>query len=50
MATVLVVDGEFGIVEVITVALEDEGHHVVVAVNGRQAWQRRLWISDCSTS
>jgi|SRR5579872_284697 len=40
MATVLVVDDEFGIVEVITVALEDEGHRVVVAVNGRQGLER----------
>ena len=40
MATVLVVDDEFGIVEVITVALEDEGHRVIAAVNGRQGLER----------
>ncbi len=40
MATVLIVDDEFGIVEVITVALEDEGHRVFGAVNGRQGLER----------
>lgn len=40
MATVLVVDDEFGIVEVVTVVLEDEGYRVVAAVNGRQGLQR----------
>ena len=40
MATVLVVDDEFGIVEVIAVALEEEGHRVIVAVNGRQGLER----------
>ena len=40
MATVLVVDDEFGLVEVITVALEDEGHRVIVAVHGRQGLER----------
>ena len=36
VATVLVVDDEFGIAELIEAVLEDEGHHVLVAVNGRQ--------------
>ena len=40
MATVLVVDDEFGIVEVITAVLEEEGHHVIAAVNGRQGLER----------
>ena len=40
MATVLVVDDEFGIAELIEMALEDEGHHVVAAVNGRQGLER----------
>jgi CheY-like chemotaxis protein len=40
MATVLIVDDEFGIVEVITVALEEEGHRVFGAVNGRQGLER----------
>jgi CheY-like chemotaxis protein len=41
MATVLVVDDEFGIAELVEMALEDEGHRVVAAVNGRQ-WLERL--------
>jgi CheY-like chemotaxis protein len=36
MGTVLVIDDEFGIVELIDAILSDEGHHVVIAVNGRQ--------------
>lgn len=40
MATLLVVDDEFGIVEVISAALEEEGHRVLSAVNGRQGLQR----------
>lgn len=36
MATILAVDDEFGILEVITMALEEQGHHVVTAANGRQ--------------
>ena len=40
MATVLVVDDEFGIVEVITAVLEEEGHRVIAAVNGRQGLER----------
>jgi CheY-like chemotaxis protein len=36
MGTVLVVDDEFGIAELIDAVLTDEGHHVVIAVNGKQ--------------
>ncbi len=35
MATVLVVDDEFGIAEVFDAILADEGHRVLMAVNGR---------------
>jgi CheY-like chemotaxis protein len=35
MATVLVVDDEFGIVELVEAILTDEGHRVVSAANGR---------------
>ena len=40
MATVLVVDDEFGVAAVVELALEDEGHRVVSAVNGRQGLER----------
>ena len=36
MSTVLVVEDEFGIAELIEAVLEDEGHRVMIAVNGRQ--------------
>ncbi len=36
MATVLVVDDEFGIAELIDAVLGDEGHRVLTASNGRQ--------------
>jgi CheY-like chemotaxis protein len=36
MGTVLVVDDEFGIAELIDAVLTDEGHRVLIAVNGRQ--------------
>ncbi len=36
MATVLVVDDEFGIADLIQDILVDEGHHVLSASNGRQ--------------
>lgn len=39
MGTVLVVDDEFGIAELIDAILSDEGHRVVIAVNGRQGLQ-----------
>lgn len=35
MATVLVVDDEFGIAELFEALLTDEGHHVLTAINGR---------------
>ncbi len=39
MALVLVVDDEFGILRLLEDVLVDEGHRVIVAVNGRQALQ-----------
>ncbi len=36
MATVLVVDDEVGVAELIKAVLGDEGHRVLIAVNGRQ--------------
>jgi CheY-like chemotaxis protein len=36
MSTVLVVDDEFGIAELMVDILTDEGHRVVTAANGRQ--------------
>lgn len=35
MATVLVVDDEFGIAELFEAILSDEGHRVLTAINGR---------------
>jgi CheY-like chemotaxis protein len=40
VALVLVVDDEFGIVKLLQEVLEDEGHQVLVATNGRQALER----------
>ncbi len=40
MATILVVDDEFGIAELLDALLTDEGHRVMTAVNGRQALER----------
>ena len=40
MAVVLVVDDEFGIAEVLQAILEDEGHRVMTAINGRAALER----------
>lgn len=37
MRTILVVDDEFGTVEVLVAALEDEGYRVFTAANGRRA-------------
>jgi CheY-like chemotaxis protein len=36
MAAVLVVEDEFGIADLIEAVLEDEGHRVLIAVNGKQ--------------
>jgi DNA-binding response OmpR family regulator len=36
MATILVVEDEFGITEVLQSALTDAGHNVVTAINGKQ--------------
>src|SRR5690242_10188271 len=35
MATVLVVEDEFGVADLIEAVLEDEGHRVLIAVNGK---------------
>jgi CheY-like chemotaxis protein len=40
MQTVLVVDDEFGVAEVLQSILEDEGYRVVTAINGKQALTR----------
>ncbi|MFP2910114.1 response regulator [Pyxidicoccus sp. 3LFB2] len=40
MKTVLVVDDELDIAEAVKSILEDEGYHVVVCANGREALQR----------
>lgn len=40
MATILVVDDEFGIAEVLASVLIDAGHTVVTAINGRQGLDR----------
>lgn len=40
MAVVLVVDDEFGIAETLQAILEDEGHRVLTAINGRAALER----------
>ena len=40
MATILVVDDEFGISELVEALLIDEGHRVLTASNGRQALER----------
>ena len=40
MARILVVDDEYGIGEVISAILTDDGHTVVLAMNGRQALDR----------
>lgn len=40
MATVLVVDDEFGIGELLESVLQDEGHRVITAMNGQHALER----------
>ena len=40
MQTILVVDDEFGAIEVVTTALEDEGYRVLSAANGRHGLER----------
>lgn len=40
MRTVLVVDDEFGVAEVLEAVLQDEGYRVVTAINGRQGLDR----------
>lgn len=40
MQTVLVVDDEFGVAEVVQSILEDEGYRVATAINGKQALAR----------
>jgi CheY-like chemotaxis protein len=40
MATVLVVDDEFGIVDVLETILTDEGYRVLTACNGKQGLAR----------
>jgi CheY-like chemotaxis protein len=40
MRTILVVDDEFGVPELLEFVLEEEGYRVVTATNGRQGLQR----------
>src|SRR5215213_1993943 len=40
MATILVVEDEFGIAEVLVSVLSDAGHNVLTAINGRQGLER----------
>jgi CheY-like chemotaxis protein len=40
MATILVVDDEFGIGELLEALLEDGGHRVLTAINGRNAMEK----------
>ena len=40
MQTVLIVDDEFGVAEVLQSILEDEGYRVVTAINGKQGLSR----------
>ena len=40
MATILVVDDEFGIGELLEALLEDDGHRVQTAMNGRHGLER----------
>ncbi len=40
MATILVVDDEFGIGELLEALLQDDGHRVLTAMNGRHALER----------
>ena len=40
MATILIVDDEFGIGELLEALLQDEGHRVLTAMNGRHALER----------
>jgi len=40
MATILVVDDEFGIAELLDALLTDDGHRVLTAANGREALER----------
>ncbi len=42
--TILVVEDEFGAVEVLTAALQDEGYRVLSAANGRLALER---LAEC---
>lgn len=40
MQTILVIDDEFGILEVLEATLADAGYRIVTAVNGRQGLER----------
>ena len=50
MTTVLVVDDESSIVEVLTTLLEDEGYHVVTARNGEEGLARLSCVTTRSRS
>jgi len=40
VARILVVEDEFGIAEVLQLALTDAGHEIMIAINGRQGLER----------
>lgn len=40
MLTILVVDDEFGVAEVLAAELQDEGYRVLIAANGRHGLER----------
>jgi CheY-like chemotaxis protein len=40
MKTILIVDDEFGIVDILSEVLEDEGYRVVTAANGKQGLEQ----------
>jgi CheY-like chemotaxis protein len=42
MRTVLVVDDEYGVAEVLEAVLQDEGYRVITAINGRQGLDRAI--------
>ena len=45
-ATVLIVEDEFAIADLLEMALTDEGYHVVKAANGRQGLERHADLPE----